>query len=51
MSWDVNSDGVRHPVRGPRRRGVPLIFRMIIAVVLAAALAFGTSYTLRTLNL
>ena len=48
MSWqlDRGSAGPRH-----RRRRVPLTIRLSIAVVLAIALAIGTSYTLRTLNL
>lgn len=34
-----------------RRRGAPMMLRMLFAAVLAAALAVGASYGLRTLNL
>jgi len=33
------------------RRQLPLSFRLFVAALLAALLALGASYTLRTLNL
>jgi len=38
------------PGRRPRRQ-LPLTFRLLMAALLAALLAVGASYTLRTLNL
>lgn len=38
------------PGRRPRRQ-LPLMFRLIMAALLAALLAGGASYTLRMLNL
>jgi len=51
-SWDGERRSGAVRARRPRRRpGVPLALRLLLAVVLAAGLALGTSYMLRTLNL
>ncbi len=50
MSWGIDRrDTARLPRRGSRR--TPLTLRLVVAVLLAVALAVGTSYTLRSLNL
>lgn len=51
-SWerDRRGDPSAQRRRG-RPGGVPLPIRLLIAVILAVALAIGTSYMLRTLNL
>jgi len=39
------------PSRARKRRQMPLTFRLAVAALLAAIIALGASYALRTMNL
>jgi hypothetical protein len=53
MSWESERDDTpaHYPVAHRKPPRWPLTIRLSIAAILAVALAVGTSYTLRTLNL